>query len=63
MAILGTGRRAVNENGTTTETATPKSKIFALASLVRKGSNFDSPFGGLSPPVSAGWSLVRPYTH
>src|SRR5580658_8079612 len=41
MAILGTGRRAVNENGATADAETPKSRIlqisFALDPLVRKG--------------------------
>jgi len=46
--------------------ATPKSQILwisvALAPLVCKGSDFESIFCGLSPPVSLGSLLVSPYT-
>jgi hypothetical protein len=52
MAILGTGRRGVNENGATMDAAAPKSRILrisvALDPLVRKGCAAGAPTGFLS---------------
>jgi len=58
MAILGTGRRGVNENGTTMGCAAPKSRILWIIGrsrpVVYNGSNFESVFCGLSPPAFGG---------
>jgi hypothetical protein len=55
--MLGSGRGRVNE-GVSMYAATPKSQIFwisvALAPLVRRESDFESVFCGLSPPVLEG---------
>jgi hypothetical protein len=62
--MLGMRRGGVNENGTTMDTATPKSQILrisvALAPVICKGSNSESPFGGLSPPVLEGRVAGQP---
>ena len=64
--MLGTGRGRVNEGQTDMAMKVQSQQFQASQALaypvVRKGSHFESPFGGLSPPVSAGWSLVHRYT-
>ena len=48
--------KEIMQNGTISGFSDP------AARLVRKGSNFESLFCGLSPPVSGGRSLARIYT-
>jgi hypothetical protein len=66
-AMLGMGRGRVNEHGTPMDAEKVKSGDFRLSQalanrVVRKGVCGDFILCGLSPPVSASWSLVHRYT-
>jgi hypothetical protein len=57
----------VNEDGTPMDAGNGKSRDFGLSQalanqVVRKGVCGDFILCGLSPPVSASWSLVHRYT-